>query len=224
MHCADFRTAGLPLRGTEGEHQRAAAKSNIVHQISSIVYPSRYLHPMAKRPRKNPAPPPTITAPASAPKPAWYKSVRNQAGVLAVIACLLYVNTLGHDFAVDDAIVIYENTLVKQGLAGVGEIFSHDTFYGFFNDEAKANLVAGGRYRPLTLVLFAIEQQISRGPFIGHLFNVLWYGGLAALLAYFVHDLFPGPRLSVVGGAAGGAAIRSPPDPYRSGGQHQGAG
>ena len=129
------------------------------------------------------------TAPASAPDTPWYGSTRNQAVVLFMLAIALYANTLGHDFAVDDAIVIYENSLVQQGPSAVPEIFAHDTFYGFFEDDTKANLVAGGRYRPLTLVLFAIEQAISEGPFIGHLFNVLWYGALAVVLTYFLATL-----------------------------------
>lgn len=112
-----------------------------------------------------------------------------QALFFFLFSFLLYGNTLGHDFAVDDAIVITDNALVQRGWAGIGDIFTHDTFYGFFEDESKANLVAGGRYRPLTLVLFAVEQSISEGPFIGHFFNVVWYGGLLVLLVYFLTDL-----------------------------------
>lgn len=119
----------------------------------------------------------------------WYQSVRAQALLFFAFAFVLYGNTLGHDFTVDDAIVITDNSLVQQGVAGIPDIFSYDTFYGFFEDESKANLVAGGRYRPLTLALFAVEQQVSAGPFISHLFNVIWYGGLLALLVFFVHDL-----------------------------------
>ena len=119
----------------------------------------------------------------------WYRSVKNQALLLFVLAFALYANTLGHDFALDDAIVITENSIVKKGVSGWGELFGHDTFYGFFNDDAKAGLVAGGRYRPLTPAMFALERQISAGPFLHHLLNVLWYGALVVVIFFFVRDL-----------------------------------
>ncbi|OAV42750.1 tetratricopeptide repeat protein [Lewinella sp. 4G2] len=121
--------------------------------------------------------------------PAWFQRPVVQAAALFLFAFVLYGNTLGHDFTVDDAIVITDNALVQKGTAGIGDIFAYDTFYGFFEDESKANLVTGGRYRPLTLALFAVEQQVSPGPFIGHFFNVVWYGALLALLLYFVTGL-----------------------------------
>ncbi len=96
--------------------------------------------------------------------------------LLALWAFLLYVNTLGHDYTQDDAIVITENVFTQQGLAGLPGIFKHDTFYGFFQDPDKAKLVSGGRYRPLSLATFAVEVELfGQRPFIGHLFNVLWY-------------------------------------------------
>ena len=148
---------------------------------------------MAKKSRKKSAGDPLpISKPASTAAQKWYESPRNQAIGLFLFAFLLYANTLGHDFTVDDAIVITNNSLVQKGAGGIGEIFAYDTFYGFFEDESKANLVAGGRYRPLTLAMFAIEQQLSPGPFISHLFNVVWYGALLAVLLYFVRGLLRG--------------------------------
>ncbi|TXF86713.1 tetratricopeptide repeat protein [Neolewinella aurantiaca] len=119
----------------------------------------------------------------------WFRKTKLQALVLFVLAAAIYANTLGHDFALDDAIVITENSIVKKGVSGWGELFSHDTFYGFFNDDSKASLVAGGRYRPLTPAMFALERQISSGPFLHHLLNVLWYGLLVVVVFLFVRDL-----------------------------------
>jgi tetratricopeptide (TPR) repeat protein len=139
---------------------------------------------MAKNKRKQPQP---KKAPvASLP---WYRKPRLQAIALFVLSFLIYANTLGHDFALDDAIVITDNQIVQKGVAGWGELFSHDTFYGFFMDDGKANLVAGGRYRPLTPAMFALEQQINKGPFLSHLLNVLWYGALVLVIFGFVRDL-----------------------------------
>lgn len=121
--------------------------------------------------------------------PPIYRQLKFQGGFLFLFAALLYANTLGHGFVLDDAIVITDNSLVQRGVSGLGELFTHDSFYGFFNDDDKASLVAGGRYRPLTLAMFALERTLSNGPFLHHLFNLLWYGGLVLVIFLFVRDL-----------------------------------
>ncbi len=104
---------------------------------------------------------------------------------LSLLCVLLYVNTLSHDYTQDDAIVITENMFTQQGLKGIPGILSNDTFFGFFKVEGKDKLVAGGRYRPFTLVLFALEYQLfGENPFIGHLMNVLFFI-LTVLVLYF---------------------------------------
>lgn len=104
--------------------------------------------------------------------------------------CLLYANTIGHDYTLDDAVVITENAYTKQGLSGLPEIFSYDTFRGFFQREGKDNLVAGGRYRPLSQAMFAVEYQIfGATPWIGHLGNVIWYGILVCSIFFVVHRI-----------------------------------
>ncbi|MDX2072100.1 MAG: tetratricopeptide repeat protein [Haliscomenobacter sp.] len=105
--------------------------------------------------------------------------------ILAVLSILLYANTLGHQFTQDDAIVITENMHVQKGWAGLSDIFNKDTFHGFFKTD-KQGLVEGGRYRPFTLAMFAVELSIfGKSPFWGHLFNVLWYG-LTGLVFYLL--------------------------------------
>jgi protein O-mannosyl-transferase len=102
---------------------------------------------------------------------------------IVALSLLLYVNTLGHQFALDDAIVITENSFTQQGWKGFKGILTKDTFFGFFMEEGKANLVSGGRYRPLSLLLFALEYQFfGENPFLGHLFNLLWYALTCFLL------------------------------------------
>ncbi|MEM6396852.1 MAG: tetratricopeptide repeat protein [Bacteroidota bacterium] len=103
---------------------------------------------------------------------------------LAVLAFALYANTLGHDFALDDSIVLTSNDLVKQGPSAWGELFGHDSFYGFFGEEKQ--LVEGGRYRPLTLAMFSIEYQLFGDDAFGyHLLNILWYIACVLLLYHF---------------------------------------
>lgn len=87
--------------------------------------------------------------------------------IIILLTFILYGNTLFHDYALDDAIVIIENEYTLSGFEGIGNIFSEEFFSGFF-DEKDKNLVAGGRYRPLSMVTFAIEWQIIMGtPFDG---------------------------------------------------------
>ncbi len=46
------------------------------------------------------------------------------------IPLLLYINTLRNDYALDDSIVITENIFVQEGIKGIKDIFSNDTFTG----------------------------------------------------------------------------------------------
>lgn len=96
---------------------------------------------------------------------------------------ILYVNTLTHQYTQDDAIVIYDNMFTTQGISGIKGLFTKDTFYGFFKEEGKAKLVSGGRYRPLTPAMFAIEYQlVGNKPWLGHLINILLYGLLCIMI------------------------------------------
>lgn len=123
--------------------------------------------------------------------PAWFSRARLHAWAIFALGCLLYANTLGHDYAQDDAIVITDNMFTTEGISGIPGILQYDTFYGFFKEAGKANLVAGGRYRPLTLVMFAIEYQFfGQNPFIGHLVNTLLYGLTGFVLYWLLLQLF----------------------------------
>ena len=149
---------------------------------------------MAKRSKKankkTGAIPPKAAA-ASQGFPAWFSNKRAVAWGLFALSFLLYANTLTHDYALDDAIVIYNNMFVEDGVSGIPGILSKDTFYGFFREEGKASLVAGGRYRPLTLVLFALEVQLfGKTPFVGHLSNGLLYGLTTAVLYLLLLKIF----------------------------------
>ena len=80
--------------------------------------------------------------------------------IFFALGVLLYANTWFHDYAVDDAIVIYDNEFTTKGIAGIPNLLKYDTFRGFFKVEGKDNLVSGGRYRPLTPVMYAAEVQL----------------------------------------------------------------
>ncbi|OFY66263.1 MAG: hypothetical protein A3H98_05840, partial [Bacteroidetes bacterium RIFCSPLOWO2_02_FULL_36_8] len=104
--------------------------------------------------------------------------------ILLLFSVALYLNTLGNDYTVDDSIVLKENQFVKKGIAGIKDILTHDTFVGFFGKENRA--LVGGRYRPLTLVMFAFEYELwGENPLPNHLINILLYA-IGVLLIYFM--------------------------------------
>ncbi len=90
-----------------------------------------------------------------AQKPSFWSLHRNVCMLFFVLGFLLYGYSLFSDYVLDDQIVITDNRFTKEGMAGIGKILSKETFVGYFGEQR--DLVAGARYRPLSLVTFAIE-------------------------------------------------------------------
>ena len=141
------------------------------------------IHSILSKNRKADRPKKIKISDSSTKKSQWYSDVRKVKIGLFLFGFLLYANTLSHDYVMDDAIVITDNMYTQEGFSGIPGILTKDTFYGFFKEEGKSNLVLGGRYRPFTLIMFAIENGIfGNTPFIGHLINVLLYAFTGVLL------------------------------------------
>jgi len=103
--------------------------------------------------------------------------------VVLIFGVVLYLNTITHQFTQDDAIVIYDNMYTTKGVSGLKGLFTKDTFFGFFKEEGKAKLVSGGRYRPFTPAMFALEYQlVGKSPWLGHLINIMLYGFLCLMV------------------------------------------
>ena len=135
--------------------------------------------------------------------------------ILAVVSLALYINTLRNDYALDDSMVLIRNSFTQQGVSGIDDIFKYDTFTGFwvFNDSTRTveqivkekKLLAGGRYRPLSLLTFAIEIElfgkdfydengilVGQGcPVINHAMNAIYYALTVVLLYLILVRLFP---------------------------------
>ncbi|MEI6411243.1 MAG: tetratricopeptide repeat protein [Bacteroidota bacterium] len=105
----------------------------------------------------------TQTVKTELPGPWWF-------GLLAAaFAFLLYSNTFGYDFCLDDFSAIKENWVVKGGLKNLGIIFSTEYRFGAWNSP-------GSLYRPLSLAMFAFEWQLSPDhPGIHHIVNAIFY-------------------------------------------------
>ncbi|MEM9848513.1 MAG: tetratricopeptide repeat protein [Bacteroidota bacterium] len=118
--------------------------------------------------------------------PNWWTNSRLHAIIVFAFCVSLYANTIGHNYTQDDAIVIYDNMFTTEGVSGIKGLLTKDTFFGFFKVEGKDNLVQGGRYRPLTLIQFAIGWEIfGNQPWVFHLMNIFWYA-ICCVMVYWL--------------------------------------
>jgi len=127
--------------------------------------------------------------------PQWLYDQKTKLLIIFILAIAIYANSIANDYALDDSIVITENMFTEKGFAGVGDHFRNELFYGFFKDASKANLVAGGRYRPLSVAMFAVEYGlVGEEPWLGHFINVLLYGFTGIMLYLVLAYLFKGSK------------------------------
>lgn len=91
--------------------------------------------------------------------PAWLYEFKAQAIIVGMLAFVLYFNTSQNEYALDDTIVIVKNEYVYEGFAGIKDILTKDAFDSYYKQFNSSNQLSGGRYRPLSIVSFAIEQQ-----------------------------------------------------------------
>ncbi len=106
-----------------------------------------------------------------------------------LLGVLLYSNTFNHDYTVDDITVISGNRITQQGVSAIPELLTTPYRIGYW--QRKENL-----YRPLSMVMFAIEYEIApASPALSHMVNVLVYGLTGWLLYLLLLQLFAGNAL-----------------------------
>ncbi len=89
--------------------------------------------------------------------------------LIAIVALLLYANSLSNSYALDDFSVIKENNIVKNGTRSIPLIYNSSYRFGYLN-------VNDGLYRPFTLMMYAIEWQFFPDkPAVYHFVNILLY-------------------------------------------------
>ncbi len=144
--------------------------------------------------------------------PSWLYEFKVQAILVAVLAFAMYCNTIQNEYALDDTIVIVDNEYVYEGFAGLQSIMTKDAFDSYYKQFNSSNQLSGGRYRPLSIATFAIEQQFlgpvspqkvdsvikhtgQHGPqevklmhdmHVRHFFNVIWFILSMLALLYFL--------------------------------------
>jgi len=113
-----------------------------------------------------------------------------EAIIIPVLAFALYWMCIPYGYVLDDQIVITDNKFTQKGVEGIWDILSTESFSGYFG--GQQDLVAGSRYRPLSIVSFAVEQSLfGSNPVERHLVNVFLYGLLGLLLFRIIAVIFP---------------------------------
>lgn len=113
--------------------------------------------------------------------------------VLGILAIVVYLPTLKHGFVLDDGLVTTLNNYVKQGFAGLWDIFTHSYRAG-----ATITTDSDYMYRPFSVLLFAIEWAFfPNQAWIHHLFNIVYYS-LCILVMYKVLILLLGESKSKI--------------------------
>jgi tetratricopeptide (TPR) repeat protein len=106
--------------------------------------------------------------------------------ILVSLAIILNWNTLKGGYVLDDVVVLTDNSLVKEGVKGIPDLLTKEYFYGLAKKESD---LSGGRYRPLALVVFAIEYEVfGFNPFVSHLINVLLFAAVMFFLFKILND------------------------------------
>src|ERR1039457_6972183 len=114
---------------------------------------------------------PKATAPATPADPDALRKLKISLGIIiAVFAFILYAQSISFNYTYDDIAVTSQNKIIRMGISGIPTILKTDYWYGY-----KDNL-RGPVYRPVSLVMFALEWQLfPDNPHVYHFINILLY-------------------------------------------------
>jgi len=117
--------------------------------------------------------------------------------IIFAFGALLYANTIPNGYAFDDEVAITDNSFTQQGIKGIPDLLTKDFFAGIYGQGLE---LGGGRYRPLSLIMFAVEHELfGNNATPSHVINILLYGLVGVVLFLLLLDLFPKqPLLPVV--------------------------
>jgi len=119
-----------------------------------------------------------------------FSTFRLQAITIVLVGFIFYFNSLFNQYALDDDIVIVKNDYVLKGFGGIPKILSTDAYDSFYKQMGVTQALSGGRYRPLSIVTFAIEQQFfGANPFVRHFMSVVFFLLSMVLLLYFLRQV-----------------------------------
>jgi hypothetical protein len=84
--------------------------------------------------------------------------------IVGIVGFTFYITSINGEYALDDGIIIHQNDHVIKGFRGIKDILTRDAYESFYRRMCATDQLAGGRYRPLSVVSFAVEQQFI-GPY-----------------------------------------------------------
>jgi len=121
------------------------------------------------------------------------KQIKYLAAILCFICIILYANTIGNDYAVDDGAAITKNKKVQQGISGIPTLLKTGFLYGMYGlTSSKFS------YRPVSLISFAIEHSLwGDNPHISHVINILLFALTIVLLFYLLRKILPGKHRTI---------------------------
>ena len=103
---------------------------------------------------------------------------------LSLLVFIVYINTVKNGFVLDDVIMVKENTIVAKGFKGIFELLSTPHMRGYL-------IIPNDTYRPLSLVMFAMEYQFfGLNPAAYHFVNILVFAGCVIFFFLFLHKFF----------------------------------
>lgn len=109
--------------------------------------------------------------------------------VVFVLGLVLYLNTWQHGYAFDDAVAITGNKFTLQGVKGIPDLLTKDFFVGVYGQALE---LGGGRWRPLSVVMFAIEYELfGLNPQVCHVINIVLYGLTGIVLLAALQIMMP---------------------------------
>jgi hypothetical protein len=79
--------------------------------------------------------------------------------IIGIVGFTFYITSVNNEYALDDGIIIHQNDHVLKGIRGIKGIITKDAYESFYRRMCATDQLAGGRYRPLSVVSFAIEQE-----------------------------------------------------------------
>jgi len=111
--------------------------------------------------------------------------------LLGVLTFVVFANTIGNDYNMDDELVTRNHPLTSQGIKAIGEIFSSPYY--------KDDMGYAYGYRPIVHVSYAIEHELfAENPQVSHFVNVILYVFSVLLFFRLLHRLFGEKYLPLV--------------------------
>jgi len=110
--------------------------------------------------------------------------------IIMLLSFGLYHACIPYGYVLDDLMVISGNEYTKKGFSGIWDILTTESFEGYFGE--RKELVQGNRYRPLSIITFAIENGIlgELNPKVSHIINIILYGFTSIMIMMVLNMLF----------------------------------